>query len=544
MIRERDGALNRLHAELGSRPETDGETNGHHSSPTSPTDEQIIDLCRRARNSDKFVRLFDRGDTSGYSLDDSRADLALVSIFVFYTQDRDQIDRLFRMSRLYREEKWGRRPDYRRRTIDKALSGVREVYRTADRACLSHPGKNGHGGASGRPMNQSKDAGAVDRLRNDLMCAPAWQSEERNGETIFPPVGRLLSEVRAEQVRWLWEKRFPLGKLTIIEGDPGLGKSALLIDITARSSVGRPLPDGTPCEAGGVVICSAEDGLADTIRPRLDAAEGNPDKVLALTTVEDGYDERLLSIPEDIQIIRRAVERVDAKLLIVDPLNAFLSGKVNAHKDHDVRRGLAPLAKLAEEMGVAVVVVRHLNKADGGNPLYRGGGSIGIIGAARSALLVAKDPEDDRRRVLAPQKNNLAKPAPSLAFVLEEAPNGAVRVEWKGETAHTADSLLAAPANPKRRSAREEAMEFLRDTLAAGPVRSEEVEKAARAGKISESTLKRAKKDLGVVAKKEGGNGPWSWWLPEGKGTKEDQASKSGPLEPLDPLASTGRSLN
>jgi hypothetical protein len=132
---------------------------------------------------------------------------------------------------------------------------------------------------------------------------------------------------------------------------------------------------------------------------------------------------------------------------VIDPLMAFLSGDVNSHRDQDVRRALAPLAKLAEETGTAVVVVRHLNKGSGDNPLYRGGGSIGIVGAARSALLVAQHPEDEGRRVLASLKSNLAKPAPSLAFMLAEAANGAVKVEWKGETPLDAAALLAAPAD-------------------------------------------------------------------------------------------------
>jgi RecA-family ATPase len=136
-------------------------------------------------------------------------------------------------------------------------------------------------------------------------------------------------------------------------------------------------------------------------------------------------------MPEDLDVIRRGIERVDAKLVIVDPLMAFLSGDVDSHRDQDVRRALALLAKLAEETGAAILVVRHLNKTGGGNPLYRGGGSIGIIGAARSALLVAKHPEDERRRVLAPLKSNLAEPAPSSMFMLTQAANGAVRVEWK-----------------------------------------------------------------------------------------------------------------
>ncbi len=300
---------------------------------------------------------------------------------------------------------------------------------------------------------------------------------ERNGKGF--PVGRLLSDVAAEQVWWLWTKRIPLAKLTIVDGDPGLGKSALLTDAAARVSVGRSWPDGAPCEAGGVVLMNAEDGLADTIRPRVDAAGGDASKVLALATVGHGDGERLLSIPEDLHAVRLGIERVEACLLVVDPLMAFLSGDVNSHRDQDVRRALAPLARLAEETGAAVVVVRHLNKAGGGNALYRGGGSIGIVGAARSALLVARDPEDDRRRVLASLKGNLAEPAPSLAFVLTEAANGAVRGEYRGETHHRPDALLAAPVDPEERSALDEAIEFLRDALGSGPVWNVQVKKDA-----------------------------------------------------------------
>jgi hypothetical protein len=130
---------------------------------------------------------------------------------------------------------------------------------------------------------------------------------------------------------------------------------------------------------------------------------------------------------------------------------AFLSANLDTHRDHHVRRVLAELAALGEDTGAAVVVVRHLNKASGTNPLYRGGGSIGIVGAARSALLVAKHPEDDQRRVLASQKNNLAEAPPSLAFALAEAYNGAVRVEWKGETPLNANALLAAPVSEEER---------------------------------------------------------------------------------------------
>jgi archaellum biogenesis ATPase FlaH len=294
-------------------------------------------------------------------------------------------------------------------------------------------------------------------------------------------IGKLLAEVKSEKVRWLWKGRIPYGKLTIVDGDPGTGKSAMTTDLAARVSAGRNFPDATSCEASGVVLLNAEDGLADTIRPRLEAAGADLVRVLALATVSNGDgSERLLSIPEDLAIIRRGIELVNARLVIVDPMMAFVSGSVNTHKDQDIRRALGPLAKLAEETGAAVVVVRHLNQATGQNPLYRGGGSIGIIGQARSALLVAKDPQDECRRVLAPLKSNLAKSAPSLVFTLTEAANGAVRVEWKGATTHTADVLLAAPLDPEERSSLDEAMEFLREELRHGPRWSVQVKKDAR----------------------------------------------------------------
>lgn len=354
--------------------------------------------------------------------------------------------------------------------------------------------------------------GTAEKLERMAREAPEWTPTAK--PEIPVPVGRLLSEVEPECVAWLWPGRIPLGKLSVVDGDPGLGKSAMTTDLAARVSTGRPWPNGEECEAGGAVICSAEDGLADTIRPRLDAAGGDASRVLSLATVSDGAAERILVIPEDLDLIRQGIERVGAKLVIVDPLMAFLSGKVNAHKDQDVRRALAPLAKLAEETGAAVVVVRHLNQSSGGNSLYRGQGSIGIVGAARSGLLVAKHPEDEERRVLAPLKSNLAASAPSLAFVLTEASNGAVRVEWKGKTHHGADALLAAPVDPEERSALEEAMEFLRDVLGSGPVWSKQVEKDAREAEISKATLRRAKSELGVRSTKEG-DGSWTWELPQ-----------------------------
>jgi len=344
--------------------------------------------------------------------------------------------------------------------------------------------------------------------------------------------GVLLSEVQPERVSWLWPGRIPRGKITLIDGDPGLGKSAATTDLAARVTAGAKWPDGTPCERGGVVILSAEDGLADTIRPRFDAAGGDPSEAVAVSTVPDSEgNERQIAIPDDLAVIEAAIERVGAVLVVIDPLMAFLPGDVNSHRDQDVRRALAPLARLAERAGAAIVVIRHLNKTTGGNALYRGGGSIGIVGAARSGLLIAAHPEDDGRRVMASMKSNLAAPAPSLVFGLEPAENGAVRVDWKGESTLDASALLSAPTDPEERSVLQEAKDLLRETLSEGPVPAAEVKQEARSADISERTLKSAKRELGVLTSREGeagkrGGGQWVWALPAGpvsiKGVKPE----------------------
>jgi hypothetical protein len=293
-----------------------------------------------------------------------------------------------------------------------------------------------------------------------------------------------------------------------------------------------------------VVLLSAEDGVADTIRPRLDAAGANVERILALATVpnENGHD-RLLSIPEDIPLIEKGIRCVGARLVVVDPLMAFLSTETNSHRDQDVRRALAPLAGLAERTGTCVLVVRHLNKAMANNPIYRGGGSIGIVGAACMAFVVGKDPQDENRRVVAPTKNNLAKPPASLMFGLEEAgdASGAVRVNWLGRSEVSAKDLLATPQDHEQADARGEAVEFLSDVLDDGPVSSSEVIQSGEDAGIAEKTLRRANKLLNVIAYREGkagkrGAGRWLWRLPVVDLVAEDDQGGHPPFKVATPL--------
>ena len=322
------------------------------------------------------------------------------------------------------------------------------------------------------------------------------------------PVGKPLSEVEPVRVEWLWPRRIPKGKITVLDGDPDNGKSVLTTDLAARITAGLALPDGTPTEPAGAVIVSAEDGASDTIRPRFDAAGGDPSRALLLG------DDEPFAIPADIPKLERAVKHVNAALVVVDPIMAFLSGDVNSNRDQDVRRALTPLKRMAERTGAAVVLVRHLNKTQGGNPLYRGGGSIGIIGAARSGMVVGPHPDSDELRVLAGQKNNLSLPPQSLAYRIETAQNGAAKIAYKGFSEATAAQLLWVPKDEEEKSALTEAKEFLASELARSPVSAKSIKKSAREADISERTLRRAKQILGVMSEKES-DGSWTWSLPD-----------------------------
>jgi len=331
-------------------------------------------------------------------------------------------------------------------------------------------------------------------------------------------VTELLSDVVPQTVSWLWPARIPLGQLTLLGGDPGLGKSTLALDVAARVSRGSEMPDnarGLEASAG-VVLLTAEDGLADTVAPRLEAAGADRQRIVALCAVRFEDYEETPALPRDLPGVRAAIDQVAARFVIIDPLVAFLGSAVDSWRDQDVRRALHPLAQLAEELDVAVLALRHLTKGGGPQAIYRGGGSIGIVGAARSALLVARDPEDDAARVLASVKCNLAPEPPSLTFRLQSAPGGVARIAWGGSSPHRADALVAAPADESDRSSLDEAIVFLREELGTTPVKSRELERDARRMGISERTLNRARSRLGVRPQKLGGE----WWasLPSGNG--------------------------
>lgn len=359
-----------------------------------------------------------------------------------------------------------------------------------------------------------------------------------------------LADVKPERVQWLWPGRIPAGKLVTLDGDPGLGKSTLALEIAATVTTGGSWPDGGYCEQpGAVLLLSAEDGLADTVRPRLDAAGADVTKVHAVegvpTVSRDG--EVTLRPPTlaDVHALELAVADTGAALIVVDVIMAFLPSGADSHRDQDVRAVLGRLAGLADRTGCSVLLLRHLNKASGRDPLYRGGGSIGIVGAARSGLLVAADPDDPERRVLASVKSNLGPPPESLAYRLVGTDLGVARVRWDGSVGHSAADLLRPRGDDDEAESRTEAEKWLEDyLLAAGAATSKDTKRDAAKDGIAERTLHRARQKLGVIVSHRGYPRVTWWQLPAGTtepsnenggttgATESEQAKQGGTTEP------------
>jgi len=258
----------------------------------------------------------------------------------------------------------------------------------------------------------------------------------------------LLSDIKSEQLHWLWEKRIPRGNLTILDGDPGLGKSLITLDLAARITTGRPMPDGTPGTQGNVILIAPEDEAACTIKPRVEAAGGDPSRIHLLNFV-NSTDHRTgetfpspFTISEHFLTLIKIVQRTLPTLVILDPLMAVLGSRISASHDQKIRESLSLLSLLAQINNCATLIVRHLNKGNSENPLYRGGGSIGIIATARTGLLAVQHPSDDNLRLLVSIKNNLSEKASNLTYRVIANAEGIPSIQWLSTNHYSVTSLL------------------------------------------------------------------------------------------------------
>ena len=394
-----------------------------------------------------------------------------------------------------------------------------------------------------RQYPQGIAAKYIKRLRNEInRCYVKWQHQNSNQtqqaqtDSARTAVLARANTLEPETIMWAWKNRFAFGKLALIAGDPGLGKSTILIDIVARHSVGKEFPCGEghalPCEA---VILTAEDGLRDTCVPRLIAAGADLSKIYFLigTKVEgakDG-DEAMFDLAKDIAALRAAFRaNPNIRIFIIDPLTAYLGAGTKAKENAEVRRVLTPLVKLAEETGVLVLANSHLNKGTG-KALYRVLDFIAFIALGRTVHLVAKDADNPDNRKFICDKTNIGSKPLGLTYSIEKfwitAPRTGEEIEtsricWgSSHIDETADEALAAPEQSDP-TMTEDVVEFLQIVLANGPMAVTDIEREAREARVLDEgqqvqkskPFRSAKKILGITSHKEGFAGGWSWQLP------------------------------
>ena len=294
-----------------------------------------------------------------------------------------------------------------------------------------------------------------------------------------------MSEVDTQTVEWLWEPYIPFGKVTIVQGNPGEGKTTFALRLAAACTNRKPFPHMAAHEPFNVIYQTAEDGLGDTIKPRLMEAEADLDRVLVIDESKQG-----LSLSDER--IERAIRQTRARLIILDPIQAYVGEKTDMNKANEIRPMFRRLAEIAERTGCAVILIGHLNKAAGGQSAYRGLGSIDFRAAARSVLLIGRVKREPNVRVIVHDKSSLAPEGKPIAFCLDPERG----FSWIGEYDITADELLSG-AGGNTATKTEQAEKLILDLLADGKeLASEDIVKAAAEAGISERTVKNARRNL------------------------------------------------
>lgn len=306
-----------------------------------------------------------------------------------------------------------------------------------------------------------------------------------------------MSDVESEEIEWLWYPFIPYGKLTIVQGDPGDGKTTLVLNIAARLSRGEGFDrDMKVSEPMNVVYQTAEDGLSDTVKPRLESAQADCERVLVI-------DESRKSLSMADERIEAALIQTKARLLILDPIQAYLGGGIDINRANETREMTKKLSLLAEKYKCAIVLIGHINKASGNKAAYRGMGSIDFFAVARSVLLVGRIEGEPDKRAVVQIKNNLAAFGHPKAF--EFADDGFKRI---GDYDITADDVLGGlvPKVNKLEQAKQMLCDLAKETKS---VSSKEIFELADYKGISKRTLENAKKELGIRARKV--NNSWYW---------------------------------
>lgn len=325
-----------------------------------------------------------------------------------------------------------------------------------------------------------------------------------------------MSEIESTEVSWLWKPYIPSSRITVLEGDPESGKTYAALAICAAVTRGWETPNEIPVEGASsdspanVMYFSAEDNVGDTIRPRFIKMGGDETKFLAVNGLIQGNDGkeyqsgfRLSNINE----LESGFREYRPRLVVFDPLQAYLGAGVDAHRANEVRPILSELGKLAERCDCAILIIRHLNKSTQ-KALYRGSGSIDVTAAARSVLVAGKHPQDSDRFVIAHLKCSVARKGPALCYSISDG-----GLSWEGTADMSADDLLADPKQAAR--PRKSAATFLKEYLGDGAKPSAEVFAAAAKRGIAQRTVERAGEELAVIKQPSAYQGQWAWKLPK-----------------------------
>ena len=481
--------------------------------PVDVDDAQLLEKARRARDGDRFSALYDRGDFKGEGfVSQSEADLSLCGSLGFWAGgDPARIDWLFRSSALMRD-KWDKHRSFATDTIAKALAGRTEFY---------------------RPSRSPEPP----RPETEQRSSPPRPDRDRR--VVVTPSALIVPEA----VEYAWEGRWPLKSLSLVVGVWGVNKSMLTLEKAARISRGQ-LPGDLYGKPRSVIVASAEDAPSHTQVPRLIAAGADRERVFFISIAVDDF-ESDISLPEDTERLEEAIVQHEAGLVLVDPLTAHLGAEVNSYKDQDVRRVLGPLARVADRTGCAIVAVVHLNKVPSTDLFMKIAGSVGIGAAARSVLLVARDPEAEEEqgpeRVAVHGKSNVGPFAPTLRFKVEGRlitnPQGdeieTAGIVWTGEAEGMGASTVLGGGQKEREAApkRNAAEGLLQDLLADGPRLRTDIEDAAKDAGVSWRTVVRTKADLGIISEQHQesgkiGRGPSYWSFPDGIGVPTPSTHK------------------
>ena len=299
-----------------------------------------------------------------------------------------------------------------------------------------------------------------------------------------------MSDVELTPVEWLWKPYLPFGKLSVLQGNPGEGKTYFAMHLAAACTNGKLLPNMERMEPFNVIYQTAEDGLGDTVKPRLIEAGADLDRVLVI-------DDSEVQLTLSDERIEKAIVENNARLVIIDPIQAYLGADVDMNRANEVRPIFMRLGQVAQRTGCAILLIGHLNKAAGMQSLQRGLGSIDIAAAVRSVMFIGKLKHDPTMRILTHEKSSLAPPGASLAFSLGD--EGGFR--WVGEYDITADEMLSG-IEPQRETKTQQAKDLICALLAGGKqVLSEDIDKAALERGIPGRTVRDAKRELGDALK-------------------------------------------